>query len=170
MTDAAILAKRYFPGLLAIAAAILLYKCAPTKRKVETVILASAVALCAMEAEYWLAHGFPWSEIPFLVIALAVTLLGLIGGDLGGFALGVVGLVFFTYVNVRFCAPYLLDYVLPAIYTCLIIVARQNLNWHGKGILAIGLPEVAWWCVETVVAIYKTAILHKWAWLAGKPW
>lgn len=165
-----ILAKRYLPGLFAIAAAILLFRCAPTKRKVESLILATAIGLCAMEAEYWIAHGFPQSESLFFVIALALTLLALLGGDVGGFALGIVGLVFFTYVNDRFCAPYLLDYVLPATYACLIAVSRQNLNWTGRGILVTGLPEAMWWSIETLVAIYKTSMLQKWAWLTGKPW
>jgi hypothetical protein len=165
-----ILAKRYLPGLFAITAAILLFTCAPKQWRVQSLILATAVALCAMEAEYWIAHGFPQSELPFFVIAQAVTLIALLGGSVGGFVLGVNGLAFFSYVNTRFYAPYLLDYVLPAIYTCLIIVARQNLNWRGKGVLAIGFPEVTWWCIETVVAIYKTSILHKWAWITGKSW
>jgi hypothetical protein len=50
-----------------------------------------------MEAEYWIAHGFPQSEVPFFAIAMAVTLLALLGGRIGGFVLGVIGLAFFSY-------------------------------------------------------------------------
>jgi hypothetical protein len=113
---------------------------------------------------------FPEWKYRSFVIALAITLLALAAGGLGGFALGVVGLGYLTYVNDRFYAPYLLDYVLPTIYACLIVVARKDLNWSGKGILAAGFPEATWWSIETVIAVYKTSTSGKWAWLIGKPW
>lgn len=164
------IAQRYLPGLFAIAEAVMLFKSAPPKRKVQSLVLAAALGLCAMEAEYWIARGFPWSDMPFFVVALAITLVALSAGNVGGLVLGVIGMAFFTYVNDRFSAPYLLDYVLPSIYASLIVVSRRDLHWNGRGILALGVPEATWWSVETLIAVYRTSALHKWAWLAGKPW
>src|SRR5215831_12696536 len=89
--------ERYLPGLLAITAAVLLFRYAPPKRKVESLVLAVAAGLCAMEAEYWIARGFPWFDLHFFVAAMAIILLALCGGNIGGFVLGVLGLAFFTY-------------------------------------------------------------------------
>ena len=162
--------EHYLPGLTAIAAAFLLFRYAPPKRKVESLVLAVAAGLCAVEAEYWIAHGFPWFDLHFFLVAMAITLLALCGGSVGGIVFSILGLAFFTYVNDRFYAPYLLDYILPAICVFLIIVSRKELRWFGNGILARSVPETAWFSAETLIAAYKTSVWHKWGWLTGRPW
>ena len=162
--------QRSLPALLTSAAAILSFAYAPPQRKVTCLVLATAFGLCGMEAEYCIAHGLPWFDMPFFAIALGATLIALCAGAVGGFALGVMGLTFFTYVNDRFCAPYLLDYVLPSLYAWLIIVSRKKLNWIGRGILVNGIPEGIWWLLATGIAIFKTSVWHKWDWVTGKPW
>jgi hypothetical protein len=170
MTSSSPLWLRYSPGVLAACCALVLIRFTPEKWRVHSVILATAVGLCAMEAEYWVAHGFPSSDMPFFSVAITITLTALALGERGGLVLGVVGLTFFTYVNNRYSAPYLLDYVLPALYALLIATSRRKLNWFRPGFLSIGLPEAIWWAVENAGAIWKTTVWHKWGWLTGQPW
>jgi hypothetical protein len=161
---------RYAPGVLATFSAVILIKLAPEKWRVHSVIFATGVGLCAMEAEYWIAHGFPWPDMPFFAVAITVTLGALASGERGGLVLGIAGLSFFTYVNNRYFAPYMLDYVLPALYVLLIAISRRKLKWFRPGFFAIGVPEAIWWAAENAVAIWKTTVWHKWGWLTGQPW
>ena len=107
---------RYLPGMAALLIAIWLVYHARSNRKIPATIFSTLIGLASMEAEYWLAHGFPSSDVPFFLGATAITVAALVSGRLGGFWLGLIGSGFFSYVNLRYGAPYLLDYVMPALY------------------------------------------------------
>jgi len=123
-----------------------------------------------MEAEYWVAHGFPASEVSFFSIAVAVTLAALFAGIWGCLLLSVAGFGFFTYVNLRYGAPYLLDYIMPILYASLMARSRRTLNWSGSGILAIGRLEEALLIPVLALILLRTTTLAKWGWISGKPW
>jgi hypothetical protein len=161
---------RYLPGAVAAACAVFLIRYAPSNRKVAFTVWASLLGLVCMEAEYWVAHGFPRSEVPFFFGAVGVTLVAVALRELGGLLLGVVGLGFFSYVNLRYGAPYLLDYVMPALYALLICYSRNALNWVGPGIFRSGIPETVWFLLLQFAVIWRTTSLSKWNWLAGAPW
>lgn len=161
---------RYLPGLVAAVGAGSLIIMAPARRKVESTILATLVGLTAMEAEYWVAHGFPADEIPFFIGAVLVTIAGLVFAARGGLILGIVGLGFLAYVNIRYGSPYLLDYILPVNYALLVYYARRALDWRGRGFWAAGRLEALWVILTHAATIWRTSQLDKWGWLAGDPW
>lgn len=164
------LAFRYVPGLVAGLGGAALVLLTPPRHRVKFSILATLLGLIAMEAEYWIAHGFPADEVPFFAVAAAITLAALLLGAIAAFALGVAGIVFFAYVNIRYGAPYLLDYVLPVLYAATIVSARRELKWEGKGLLACGAVEALTLIAVNVAAVWRTTELAKWGWLAGRPW
>lgn len=143
---------------------------APRARRVEFTVLATLLGLVCMEAEYWLASGFPTSEVAFFVGAVAVTLAALAIGSLGTMILGLVGLFFFAYVNLRCGAPYLLDYVIPVLCGLLIAWSRRALNCVRPGILDTGRPETIAVVALDVLASWRTTGLDKWGWIAGRHW
>ncbi len=161
---------RYLPGLVAaVGGAAPLY----VSRQRHTVTFAgwaTLLGLSCMEAEYWVAHGFPSSEISFFTAAVLLTLTALAVGALGGTALGILGLAFFAYVNLRYGAPYLLDYVQPVFYAFLLARARRQLSWQGPGILRAGTTEGLWILVTYILTFWRTSSLGKWGWITGGPW
>jgi hypothetical protein len=161
---------RYLPGVVAAAGGVALIVFAPPRRRIGFAVLATLLGLTCMEAEYWIAHGFPESEVPFFVLAIALTLLTLPFASRGALGLSVVGLAFFAYVNIRYGAPYLLDYVLPLFYALLVVLARREGGWRGGGVLAAGWPETLWLLTVNAVTIWRTTALDKWGWLLGRPW
>lgn len=161
---------RYLPGLAAAGAGAALIGFASPKRRIPLAVLATLLGLVCMEAEYWVAHGFPKSEVPFFTAATAFTLTALALGKLGGVGLGVAGLAFFASVNIRYGAPYLLDYVLPVLYAILLALARRELNWFRPGIFGVGRAETLWLILVNALAVWRTTVLGKWGWLSGRPW
>jgi hypothetical protein len=161
---------RYLPGLVAATGGAALLWFAPERRKIPFAVLATLLGLTSMEAEYWVAHGFPESEVTFFAGTVVVTLLALALGKFGGLVLGIIGLAFFAYVNVRYGAPYLLDYVLPVFYGILLALATRELKWFRSGVLAVGCPEAIWLILVNGVTIWRTSVLDKWGWLTGRPW
>jgi len=161
---------RYLPGIVAAAVAGGIVYPARRSRKIRATMLATLVGLLCMEAEYWVAHGFPASDVPFFLAATGVTLAAFIVGTIGGLLLGVVGLGFFSYVNLRYGAPYLLDYVMPTLYAVLMFYSRRELGWLRPGILHAGFLEGIWFILLQVLAVWRTSHLLKWRWLTGGPW
>jgi hypothetical protein len=123
-----------------------------------------------MEAEYWVARGFPTSEIPFFAAAVAITVAALAIGPVGDLSLGLTGLAFFAYVNLRYGAPYILDYVMPVLYGLLIARSRRDLNWRRPGLFEVGWAESIIVLVLQVLAAWRTTELGTWGWIAGRHW
>jgi hypothetical protein len=161
---------RYLPGAGAALGSVALIGIAPKHRKVLATGIATLLGLVCMEAEYWVAHGFPATEVSFFSVSLVVTLACTLSGAWGGLLLGVVGFGFFTYVNLRYGAPYLLDYIMPMLYAVLTAYSRRALNWPGRGILAIGRLEAALLVALLALMLLRTTTLGRWGWLSGKPW
>lgn len=161
---------RYLPGLAAALGGFALIGVAPPRRKVTFTCLATLLGLVCMEAEYWVARGFPSSDMPFFAGSVAVTVVAVLLGTWGGLLLGGLGLGFFAYVNVRYGAPYLLDYVMPVLYAVLLAYARREIGWRGRGALRSGVPEVIWLIVVNALAIWRTSAVNKWGWITGGPW
>lgn len=170
MTGAEELWMRYLPGAVAALGSVGLIGIAPKHRKVLATGIATLLGLVCMEAEYWVAHGFPATEVSFFSVAVVVTLAGLFSGAWGGLLLGIAGFGFFTYVNLRYGAPYLLDYIMPILYALLVAYGRRALNWSGHGILAIGRLEGTLLVALLALMLLRTTMLGKWAWISGKPW
>jgi len=161
---------RYLPGAAAAVGGTLFIRYAPPQRKILFTGLATLLGLVCMEAEYWVAHGFPRSEVPFFFGAVAVTLAALAWGKVGSFLLGCIGLGFFSYVNLRYGAPYLLDYVMPALYALLMFYSRCARNWVQPGIFRAGFLETLWFVLLQVLVVWRTTSLNKWGWVTGGPW
>jgi hypothetical protein len=161
---------RYLPGLIAALGGFAMIGLAPPRRKVVFTCLATLLGLVCMEAEYWVARGFPSSEIPFFLGSVTVTVVAMSLGARGGLLLGGLGLAFFAYVNIRYGAPYLLDYVMPVFYAALLAYARREVGWSGRGALRSPVPEVLWLIVVNALAVWRTTAVHKWGWITGGPW
>ncbi len=161
---------RYLPGAVAALGSLALIRPAPEHRKMLLTGIATLLGLVCMEAEYWVAHGFPASEVSFFSGAVVVTLAALFAGARGCLWLSVVGFGFFTYVNLRYGAPYLLDYIMPVLYALLMARSRRALHWFGGGILAIGRLETALLIPVLALMLLRTTTLGKWGWISGKPW
>jgi hypothetical protein len=140
------------------------------QHKIAFTIIATVVGLTSMEAEYWVAHGFPADEVPFFTVSLLVTLVAALFGARGGIALGAVGLAFFAYVNIRYGAPYLLDYIMPAFYALLVMFSRREQSWFGAGLWAPGRLELLWVLLVHAVTLWRTTALNKWGWVLGGRW
>jgi hypothetical protein len=87
---------RYMPGAVAVVGSLALIGIAPKHRKVLMTGIATLLGLMCMEAEYWVAHGFPASEVWFFSVAGTVTLAALFAGGRGCLLLSVAGFAFFT--------------------------------------------------------------------------
>ena len=170
MTSAGILWLRYLPGVVAAAGGMALIVFAPPRRRTSFTILASLLGLTCMEAEYWVAHGFPAEEVPFFVVMVAITLTAMFLGGNGALGLGTAGLMFFAYVNIRYGAPYLLDYILPVVYALLVVFARREKNWVGRNIWATSRAELLWLAFTYAITVWRTTELDKWGWITGRPW
>jgi len=161
---------RSLPGLVAAAGAAILLLSSRRKHEIRYAGLSTLLGLICMEAEYWIAHGFPWSEISFFTSAVLLTVVALALGEIGGAALGLLGLVFFAYVNLRYGAPYLLDYVQPVAYAFLLARSRERLQWQGSGVLRVGVTEGVWIIATYALTFWRTSELGKWGWMTGGPW
>ncbi len=161
---------RYLPGAVAALGSMALVGIAPQHRKVLLTGIATLLGLVCMEAEYWVAHGFPASEVWFFSGAMIVTLAALLAGPRGCLLLSVAGFGFFAYVNLRYGAPYLLDYIMPTLYALLMAYSRRVLNWTGRGLLAVGRLEKAVLVPVFLLMLLRTTTLEKWGWISGKPW
>jgi len=161
---------RYVPGLAAGIGCAAIVATSPPPRRITCTVLATLFGLVCMEAEYWIAAGFPTSEIPFFVGAVAITLAALAIGPVGTLTLGLTGLLFFAYVNLRYGAPYIMDYTMPVLYALLIAFSRRALNWLRPGVLDVGWPETISVVVLQVLAAWRTTDLGKWGWIAGTHW
>jgi hypothetical protein len=170
MANADYLWIRYIPGLAATAAGALLIGFAPKTRQAFLAVVATLVGLICMEAEYWVAHGFPESGVPFFTGAAAITLTALFLGNLGGVLLASAGFGFFAYVNLRYGAPYLLDYVMPVLYATLFALSRRGLGWFGSAYFRVGLPEAWVLIAANILIVWRTTTLGKWGWLLGRAW
>ncbi len=161
---------RYLPGAVAAIGGMALIGIAPERRKIMAIGIATLLGLVCMEAEYWVAHGFPASEVPFFSGAVVITLATLFAGARGCLLLSVAGFGFFTYVNLRYGAPYLLDYIMPVLYASLMAHSRRALHWYGGGILAIGRLEAALLVPVLALMLLRTTMLSKWGWICGRSW
>jgi hypothetical protein len=161
---------RYLPGMAAVAGGAALLHLSRRRHGIAFAGLATLLGLVCMEAEYWVAHGFPRSEVSFFTAAVALTLTALVFGALGATSLGILGLGFFAYVNLRYGAPYLLDYVLPILYAFLLARSRRELGWQSTGILRAGRVEVLWIAVTYLLTFWRTLSLGRWAWITGASW
>jgi len=161
---------RYLPFLAAAAGGAALIALARPRAKIAFTILATVLGLTCMEAEYWIAHGFPADEITFFTVSLLVTLAAALFGARGGIALGAAGLGFFAYVNIRYGAPYLLDYLMPAFYALLVMFSRREQRWFGPGVWAPGRLELLWVLLVHAVTLWRTTVLDKWGWVLGGRW
>ena len=161
---------RYLPGAVAAAGSVALIGASPKHRRVLTTGIATLLGLMCMEAEYWVAHGFPASEVSFFSVAVLVTVAGILAGALGRLLLGVAGFCFFAYVNLRYGAPYLLDYIMPMLYGLLSAYSRRALNWSGSSVLAVGRLEGTLLAVLLALMLLRTTTLDKWGWISGNPW
>jgi hypothetical protein len=161
---------RYLPGAVAALGSLALMGIAPQRRKMLATGIATLLGLVCMEAEYWVAHGFPTSEVSFFSVAVAVTLAALLAGGRACLLLSVGGFGFFAYVNLRYGAPYVLDYVMPVLYAVLMACSRRALNWFGGGILSIGRLEGALLVPLLALMVLRTTTLAKWGWILGRPW
>ena len=161
---------RYVPGIVAGLGGSVLVWSAPSERRIQFTVAATMLGLICMEWEYLVAGVFSVSEMTFLLVCLALTALALFMGTFGCLCLGICGLLFFTYVNVRFGSPYLLDYVIPVFYALLVGLCRRRLALRRPGILEVGYLEAVWLiCLNTVV-IWRTTMLDKWGWILGHDW
>lgn len=143
---------------------------APSQRKIQFTVAATVLGLICMEWEYWVARGFPVSEVPFFFVCIALTVIALLMGARGCLCLGICGLLLFAYVNICFGAPYLLDYVMPFFYALLVGLCRRRLDFRRPGILEIGYMEAVWLiCINSIV-IWRTTMLGKWGWILGQDW
>jgi zinc transporter ZupT len=79
--------------------------------------------------------------------------------------LGIAGLAFFAYVNIR-----LLDYLMPVHYAALVVLSRRERHWFGAGFWAPGRPETLWLVLTHAITIWRTTALHKWERMHGRPW
>ena len=68
---------RYLPGLVAAVGGTAIITSAPPLRRIAFTVLATLLGLFCMEAEYWLAFGFPKSEVTFFVFVVVITLAAL---------------------------------------------------------------------------------------------
>jgi hypothetical protein len=161
---------RYLPGLIAAVGGAVVIAASPRARRITATVLATLLGLVCMEAEYWIASGFPASDMPFFLSAVAVTMVALAIGNRGTMILGVLGLLFFAYVNLRYGAPYILDYIMPVFYALLIAWSRRALNWARPGIFEVGRPETVTVIALEVLAAWRTTDLDKWGWIAGRHW
>jgi len=168
--DAGHLWMRYLPGAVAALGSLALIGMAPEHRKMLSTGIATLLGLVCMEAEYWVAHGFPASEVSFFSGSVVVTLAALFAGARACLLLSVAGFGFFTCVNLRYGAPYLLDYLMPVLYASLMARSRRTLSWPGRGILAIGRLEGALLVPVLALMLLRTTTLGKWGWISGKPW
>lgn len=161
---------RYVPGLVGAVSSAVFLLSSRRRHQLSAAVVATLVGLSCMEAEYWVAHGFPRSEISFFLSAVLLTSTALALEAIGCAALGILGLLFFAYVNLRYGAPYLLDYVLPVLYAFLLARSRRALNWQGPGILRAGWTEGVWIVMTYLPTCWRTTSLDKWRWMAGGPW
>lgn len=161
---------RYLPGAVAAFGSLALIGIVPERRRMLLTGIATLLGLVCMEAEYWVAHGFPASEASFFPVAVVATLAALFAGARGCLLLSVAGFAFFAYVNLRYGAPYLLDYIMPGLYASLMAYSRRALNWSGRGILAIGRLEGALLIAVLALMLLRTTMLSKWGWICGRPW
>jgi hypothetical protein len=161
---------RFIPGIVAgLGGAVLVWR-APSHRKIQFTVAATALGLICMEWEYWVAGRFFVWFIPEILLYLALTAIGLFLGVRGCFFLGICGLLYFTYLNVRYGEPYLLGYIIPVFYVLLVGFSRRSLSWSRPGILEVGRLEAVWLiCLNTVV-IWRTTMLGKWGWILGHVW
>jgi hypothetical protein len=116
------------------------------------------------------AGTFSVSMVPGILLYLALTAIGLLLGARGSLCLGIGGMLFFTYVNVRYGSPYLLDYIIPVFYALLVGLCRRQLALRHPGILEVGYLEVVWLICLNSVVIWRTTMLGKWGWILGKDW
>jgi len=161
---------RLLPGSVAAVGGAALVGLAPRRHKIAFAIVATLLAVVCMEAEYWVAHGFPQDEVPFFAATVLIASAALLLGKRGGSALGMMGLAFFAYVNIRYGAPYLLDYVLPVFCAVLVGLARREMNWSGSGLLRPGWLEAFWVVIAHAITLWRTTELDKWGWILGRPW
>ena len=161
---------RFVPGIVAgLGGAILIWS-APSHRKIQLTVAATALGLVCMWWEYLAAGTFSVSMVPGILLYLALTAIGLLLGARGSLCLGIGGLLFFTYVNVRYGSPYLLDYIIPVFYALLVGLCRRRLALRRKGILEVGYLEAAWLICLNSIVIWRTTMLSKWGWILGQDW
>lgn len=167
---------RFIPGIVAGLGGAVLVWYAPSHRKIQFAVVATALGLICMEWEYLVAGIYlrvNWLSItmvPLTLLFLALTAIGLFIGVIGCLCLGICGLLFFTYVNVRYGEPFLLGYIIPVFYALLVGLCRQRLEFRRPGILEVWYLEAVWLtCLNTVV-IWRTTVLGKWGWILGHAW
>ena len=161
---------RFVPGIVAALGGAVLIWSAPSHRKIQFTVVATALGLICMWWEYIVASTFSFSMVPGILFYLALTAIGLILGARGSLCLGIGGLVFFTYVNVRYGSPYLLDYIIPVFYALLVGLCRRRLALRRKGILEVGYLEAVWLICLNSIVIWRTTMLGKWGWILGHEW
>jgi len=161
---------RYVPAIVAGFGGWLLIWSAPSHRKIQFTVAATALGLTCMEWEYVVVGFFSLSMVPGFLVYLVLTAIGLLLGTIGCLCLGICGLLFFAYVNVRYGSPFLLDYILPVFYALLVGLCRRRLELRRPGILEVWRLEAAWLICLNAVVIWRTTMLDKWGWILGQDW
>ena len=160
----------YVPTIVASLGGSLLIWSAPSQRKIQFTVGATALGVICMQWEYVMVGIFSITMVPSFLVVLALTTIGLLLGTVGCLCLGICGLLFLTYVNVRYGAPFLLDYILPIFYTFLVGLCRRRLGLRRTGILEVGRLEAIWLICLNSVVIWRTTMLGKWGWILGQNW
>jgi hypothetical protein len=158
---------RFVPGIVAALGGAVLIWSAPSHRKIQLTVVATALGLICMWWEYIVAGTFSISMVPGILFYLSLTAIGLLLGARGSLCLGIGGLLFFTYVNVRYGSPFLLDYIIPVFYALLVGLCRRRLGLRRTGILEVGYLEVVWLICLNSIVIWRTTMLGKWGWILG---
>lgn len=135
---------------------------APARRRVVSTVLATLLGLVCMESEYWVAGGFPEDEVWFFIVTAVLTLATIFLGAPGALGLGLAGLIFFAYVNIRYGAPYLPDYILPIFYALLVVFVRREMNSVVRNIWATGRVGLLWLALTNAITFWRTTELGKW--------
>jgi hypothetical protein len=161
---------RFVPAIVAGLGGAMLIWYAPSHRKIQFTVAATVLGLICMEWEYLVGGTFSVSMVPSFLVVLALTAIGLLLGTVSCLCLGICGLLFLTYVNVRFGEPYLLGYVMPVLYALLVGLCRRRLALRRNGILEVGYLETVWLICLNCVVIWRTTMLGKWGWILGQDW
>lgn len=126
----------------------------------------SLIAWYFFWAELKLTTGFPNSERKWVVILTLMTIVALLlelRGDLSGvyagLGLGVFGSLFMAYVNLRFGAPVVFDYVLPFPYFALTSISAAI--FLSKPVFDLMIVSVILYVLLFVCQLWRTKQLGK---------
>jgi hypothetical protein len=126
----------------------------------------SLIAWSFFWAELKLTTGFPDSERKWVVILTLMTLVALVlelkgdfPGAYAGLSLGMFGSSFMAYVNLRFGAPVVFDYVLPFPYFALTSTSAAIIL--SKSVFDFMIVSVILYAILFVCQLWRTKRLGK---------